>query len=69
MEIVRRKFEVLVASALTRHAMNFLYEKEMDSVGLYTVEQNTPSVMLLRKLGFKVGHHWKFMRKILMKKG
>ncbi|MGB9684443.1 MAG: GNAT family N-acetyltransferase [Candidatus Bathyarchaeales archaeon] len=58
-----------LASALTRRAMNFLYEKGMDSVALYTVEQNTPSVMLLRKLGFEVGHHWRFMRKTLMKNG
>ncbi|MBX5321955.1 MAG: GNAT family N-acetyltransferase [Candidatus Bathyarchaeota archaeon] len=58
-----------LASALTRRAMNFFYEKGMDSVALYTVEQNTPSVMLLRKLGFEVGHHWRFMRKTLMKKG
>lgn len=58
-----------LASVLTRRVMNFLYEKGMDSVGLYTAEQNTLSVMLLRKLGFKVGHQWKFMRKILMKKG
>ncbi len=57
-----------LASALTRRAMNFLYEKGMDSVGLYTAEQNTPSVMLLRKLGFEVGHQWKFMRKTLHKK-
>jgi ribosomal protein S18 acetylase RimI-like enzyme len=58
-----------LASALTTRAMNFLYEKGMDSVALYTAEQNTPSVMLLKKLGFEVGHHWKFMRKTLMKKG
>lgn len=58
-----------LASALTRRAMNFLYEKGMDSVALYTAEQNTPSVMLLKKLGFEVGHHWKFMRKTLMKNG
>lgn len=58
-----------LASALTRRAMNFLYKKGVDSVGLYTVEQNTPSVTLLRKLGFEVGHHWKFIRKTLMKKG
>jgi len=43
--------------------MNFLFEKGMDSVALYTTEQNIPSVTLLRKLGFKIGRHWKFMRK------
>ncbi len=54
-----------LASALTRHAMNFLYEKGMDSVALYTSEENIPSMTLLQKLGFKIGHHWKFMRKNL----
>jgi len=54
-----------LASALTRQAMNFLYEKGMDSVALYTSEQNIPSVTLLLNLGFKVAHHWKFMRKNL----
>ena len=56
-----------LASALTRRAMNFLYEKGMDSVALYTSEQNIPSTTLLLKLDFKVGHHWKFMRKNLSK--
>ena len=54
-----------LASALTRRAMNFLFEKGMDSAALYTTEQNVPSVTLLRKLGFRIGHHWKFMRKNL----
>lgn len=54
-----------LASALTRRAMNFLFEKGMNSVVLYTSEQNTPSVTLLRKLGFKTSHRWKFMRKNL----
>jgi ribosomal protein S18 acetylase RimI-like enzyme len=56
-----------LASALTRRAMNFLFEKGMDSVALYTVEENVPSVALLKKLGFKISHHWKFMRKNLSK--
>jgi ribosomal protein S18 acetylase RimI-like enzyme len=54
-----------LASALTVNAMNFLYEKDMDSVALYTSEQNIPSITLLQKLDFKVAHHWKFMRKSL----
>jgi ribosomal protein S18 acetylase RimI-like enzyme len=54
-----------LASALTRRAMNLLFAKGMDSVALYTSEQNVPSINLLRKLGFKVGHHWEFMRKNL----
>jgi ribosomal protein S18 acetylase RimI-like enzyme len=54
-----------LASALTRQAMNSLYEKGMNAVALYTSEQNAPSIALLRKLGFEVGRHWKFMRKNL----
>jgi ribosomal protein S18 acetylase RimI-like enzyme len=53
------------ASALTCRAMNFLFKKGMDSAALYTSEQNIPSVTLLQKHGFKIGHHWKFMRKNL----
>jgi ribosomal protein S18 acetylase RimI-like enzyme len=57
-----------LASALTVRAMNFLFEKGVDNVALYTAEQNTPSVTLLKKLGFKICHHWQFMRKALPKK-
>ena len=56
-----------LASVLTCRAMNFLFEKGMNSVALYTLEQNIPSLTLLRKLGFIVGHQWKFMRKNLSK--
>jgi ribosomal protein S18 acetylase RimI-like enzyme len=52
-----------LASALTRRAMNVLFAKGMSSVALYTTEQNVPAVTLLRRLGFKIRHHWKFMRK------
>lgn len=54
-----------LASILTRRAMNLLFEKGLDSVALYTSEQNMASTTLLRKLGFEVAHHWKFMRKNL----
>lgn len=57
-----------LASALTRRAMNTLFEKGMSSVVLYTTEQNVPSVTLLRRLDFKIGHHWKFMHKNLPQK-
>lgn len=43
-----------LASALTARAMNFLYEKGMDSVILGTSEQNVSSIAMLRSLGFKV---------------
>ncbi len=56
-----------LASALTRRSMNFLYEKGMDSVALHTSEQNTPSVTLLKNLGFEARHNWKFMRKNVVK--
>jgi len=57
-----------LASALTRRAMNALFEKGMNSVALYTTEQNVPSVTLLRRLDFKIGYHWKFMHKNLPQK-
>jgi predicted N-acetyltransferase YhbS len=52
-----------LASALTVRAMNFLYEKGMNTVVLHTSEQNVPSVTLLKTIGFEVGHHIKFLRK------
>ena len=57
-----------LASALTVRAMNFLYEKGMDTVVLHTSEQNVPSVTLLRSIGFEVGHHIKFLRKNVKQK-
>jgi len=53
-----------LASALTARAMNFLFEKGMDSVRLGTSEQNVSSIALLRGLGFQVD----VVRKILRKK-
>jgi ribosomal protein S18 acetylase RimI-like enzyme len=52
-----------LAGVLTRRAMNFLFEKGLGSVALYTSEQNLASMALLQKLGFRIGHHWKFLRK------
>jgi len=54
-----------LASALTRRAMNFLFENGMHSVALYTSDENIASLVLLRNLGFTTGHHWRFMRKKL----
>ena len=54
-----------LASALTVRAMNFLLEKGFPQVVLHTSEANIPSVTLLRKVGFQVGHHIKFLRKKL----
>jgi ribosomal protein S18 acetylase RimI-like enzyme len=57
-----------LASALTVRAMNFLFEKGMDTAVLHTSELNVPSVTLLRNIGFEVGHHIKFLRKNFMEK-
>lgn len=43
-----------LASALTARAMNFLYERGLDSVRLGTSEENASSIALLRGLGFQV---------------
>jgi len=53
------------ASVLTCRAMNFLLEKGMDSVSLHTSELNVPSLTLLKKIGFRAAHNWKFLRKNL----
>jgi ribosomal protein S18 acetylase RimI-like enzyme len=53
-----------LASALTAQAMNYLFEKGMDSVKLGTSETNVSSNALLRKLGFQIED----VRKILRKK-
>jgi len=52
-----------LASALTVRAMNSLFKQGMDSACLFTLETNVPSVKLLRKIGFEIGHSWKFMHK------
>jgi ribosomal protein S18 acetylase RimI-like enzyme len=54
-----------LASALTAKAMNFLFEKGMDSVRLGTSEQNISSITLLRSLGFQVDIVRKALRKEL----
>lgn len=54
-----------LASALTAKAMNFLFEKGMNSVRLGTSEQNISSITLLRSLGFQVDIVRKALRKEL----
>lgn len=54
-----------LASALTVRSMNFLLQKGMDSVALYTSESNAASITLLLRIGFVTKHHWKFLRKTL----
>jgi ribosomal protein S18 acetylase RimI-like enzyme len=58
-----------LASALTVRALNFLFEKGMDTAVLHTSEVNVPSITLLRNIGLKVGHHVKFLRKNLVGEG
>lgn len=57
-----------LASALTVRAMNHLLGNGMNSVALYTSEGNIPSTTLLLRIGFVVGHHWRFVRKTLSDK-
>jgi ribosomal protein S18 acetylase RimI-like enzyme len=52
-----------LATALVVRAMNFLLGMGMDSVSLYTAENNTPSVALLKKHGFAACHRWAEMAK------
>jgi ribosomal protein S18 acetylase RimI-like enzyme len=52
-----------LASALTVRAMNSMFEQGMDSVSLFTLETNAPSVKLLKKIGFEIDQNWKFMLK------
>jgi ribosomal protein S18 acetylase RimI-like enzyme len=54
-----------LGTALTARAMNFLFEKGMDSVRLGTSEQNVSSIALLRSLGFQVDIVTKILRKDL----
>jgi len=54
-----------LATALARRAINFLFDKGMDSVSLYTSEANIASISMFKKLGFKVKHRWKFLHKNL----
>ena len=53
-----------LASALTARAMNFLFEKGMDSVRLGTSEENVSSIALLRGLGFQVDVVGKIAKKL-----
>jgi len=56
-----------LASVLTARAMNFLFEKGMDSVRLGTSEQNVSSIALLKSLGFRVDNVGKILFKNLKK--
>ena len=52
-----------LSQALTARAMNFLRERGMRTVCLYTWEGNQPAVRLTTNLGFRVAHEWKILSK------
>jgi GNAT superfamily N-acetyltransferase len=52
-----------LSQALTARAMNFLRERGMCTVCLYTWEGNQPAVTLTTNLGFRVAHEWKIFSK------
>lgn len=52
-----------LSQALTARAMNFLRERGMRTVCLYTWEGNQPAVRLTTNLGFRVAHEWEILSK------
>ena len=52
-----------LSQALTARAMNFLRERGMRTVSLYTWEGNQPAVRLTMNLGFRVAHEWRILSK------
>ncbi len=52
-----------LSQALTARAMDFLRERGMGTVCLYTWEGNHPAVRLTTNLGFRVAHEWKILSK------
>jgi ribosomal protein S18 acetylase RimI-like enzyme len=52
-----------LSQALTVRAMNFLRERGMRTVCLYTWEGNQSAVRLTTNLGFRVAHQWKIFSK------
>jgi ribosomal protein S18 acetylase RimI-like enzyme len=54
-----------LGKVLTAQAMNLLHERGMETVCLHTWETNKPALGAIRDLGFRVGHQWKVLRKVL----
>jgi GNAT superfamily N-acetyltransferase len=52
-----------VSQALTARAMNFLRERGMRSVCLYTWQGNKPAVKLTTNVGFHMTHEWRILNK------
>ena len=54
-----------LGKALTAQAMSFLLERGMDAASLYTLEDNVTALRVVKSLGFRISHHWKFLHKTL----
>ena len=54
-----------LSKALTARAVNLLREQEMQAVCLYTWDGNAAALSVARSLGFRISHHWRFLRKTL----
>ncbi len=52
-----------LGKALTARAMNFLRERGLQQVSLYTWEGNPAAVSVTQSLGFRVGHQWQILAK------
>lgn len=54
-----------LGKALTAQAMNFLRERGLDQVSLYTWEGNPVALRVTRGLGFRVSYEWKILTKMV----
>jgi ribosomal protein S18 acetylase RimI-like enzyme len=54
-----------LSKVLTSRAMHSLRERGMQTACLHTWEGNRPAVTLTRELGFRVGHEYRILHKIL----
>ncbi|MCR4405176.1 MAG: GNAT family N-acetyltransferase [Candidatus Acetothermia bacterium] len=52
-----------LGKALTARAMNFLRERGLERVSLYTWEGNPPALRVTRGLDFRASHEWKILTK------
>lgn len=54
-----------LAKALMWRGLNFFIKQKIETATLEVLEDNLPAVNLYKSLGFKLRHHWKFLRKHL----
>lgn len=57
-----------LARALTVRAMNFFLSQGLNTASLYTLERNLAARAVLTSLGFTPRHHWKFLRKSVVRR-